>query len=129
MRSLLQTVITGFVRFIRTTKTLKSPAKLYEGDMGSLNTLVTITEELSCYPSNLPSNVALTMKIGDALNFVDDGDCALVYSPPEGFLPVEFDGGWAFIATAENVTYPYAYFMFAGSGGRFVTYSVVVYSS
>ena len=128
MGSLLQTVITAFARFIPTTKTLKSPVKLYEDDMGSLNTLVTLTEELSCYPSNLPSNVALTMKIGDAINFVDDGDCALFYSP-QGFTQVEFDGGWAFVATTQNTTYPSAYFMFAGSGGRFVTYSVVVYPS
>lgn len=126
-------MVWGFLRELFATafprpELTQVPLGFKENDMGSLNTLVTLTEELSCYPSNEPADIALTMKIGDAINFVDDGDCALFYSPP-GFTQVEFDGGWAFVATTQNTTYPYAYFMFAGSGGRFVTYSVVVYPS
>ena len=91
--------------------------------------MATIEKDLTCFPSNDPSDVQFTMHVGDTLQFLDpDGVCVLYYSPPEGFTTVDVDGGWGFVATEGNVKYPYAYFMFAGVEGRFTTYSVVVYN-
>ena len=92
----------------------------------------TITQQIDCKASLIgpkPSDAEFTMHVGDVVHFVPLNDgCYLYYAPPSGFTQNAYSGGWSFTATAENVKYPYAYFMFAGVEGRFTTYSVVVYN-
>lgn len=112
MRSLLQMVITAFARFIPTTKTLKSPAKLFEGR--------TIVVDLD----NCLANMSATVMVGDVVEF--GGDNWQLVNVPEEFEQV-FAGGRGFKAQTSRISYPFANFMFMGTGGRFVTYSIVVY--
>lgn len=113
MRSLLQTVITAFARFIPTTKTLKSPARLSKGRTFIANL------------DNCLANMSATMMVGDVVEFSGDG--WQLVNVPEEFEQV-FAEGWGFKAVASRTNYPFANFMFMGTGGRFVTYSIVVYA-
>ena len=92
----------------------------------------TITQQIDCKASLIgpkPSDAEFTMHVGDTVLFVPmNNGCYLYYAPPSGFTQNSFQGGWSFTATAENVKYPYAYFMIAGAEGRFVTFQAVVYN-
>lgn len=105
-------------------------AAIWLGLMGAADA-ATITQKINCYQSLVgpePSDVEIVMNVGDTVQFVPiSGGCQLYYAPPAGFTQNVFTGGWSFTATSSFTSYPYAYFMLAGSSGRFVTYSVVVY--
>ena len=89
----------------------------------------TIIQNLECNPTPGPSNISFVMHVGDDVNFIPvSGPCVLYFVPPTGFFPNTFTGGWSFKAVLPNVSFPYYSIMFTGSGGRIVTYSIVVYS-
>jgi len=88
----------------------------------------TITKNLECNPTPGPSDITFNMHVGDDVNFIPaDGNCVLYYVPPSGFFPNTFKGGWSFKAVLPNTSFPYYYIIFTGSGGRIITYSVVIY--